>query len=389
MSNSSTNNENYVAPFHSLSNYQLESIFLSTKDRVKQYLLENKFQKHLEKINNNGVTNKLTCNYYNEDQFVDTFRKENRKNISVFHINISSLSKHHLMLLAYLKCLKHNFDVIFLSEIGHQNADQFAYILDDYNFDFVPSPTNKGGVGIFFKKNFIDFEIKKQQINDKLICQCPKCQVEDIWLEVSIDTQTYIFCACYRHPSGNVKHFSDALEEVIEKLNEKAICFFGGDINIDLLKADSCPLYDSYLKLMMCNCFTPTITLPTRITDNTVTLIDHIFIKVPHRMLSQCITAGNLFCDISDHLPNFCFLEVNSKNTQKDRPLIRLYSSTNFTKFQNALNSLNMTHVMSHTEVDAAYNSFIELLSSTHNECFPLVKLSRKKVKDKPWLTPA
>ena len=45
---------------------------------------------------------------------------------------------------------------------------------------------------------------------------------------------------------------------------------------------------------------------PTRITDNTTTLIDNIFTNELHFNL----TSGIMFNDISDHLPIFALREV-------------------------------------------------------------------------------
>ena len=64
---------------------------------------------------------------------------------------------------------------------------------------------------------------------------------------------------------------------------------------------------------MTTNNFIPTITTPTRITDSTVKLIDHIFVKLPKSKINNKITAGNLLCDISDHLPNFIIINIDVK----------------------------------------------------------------------------
>jgi len=46
--------------------------------------------------------------------------------------------------------------------------------------------------------------------------------------------------------------------------------------------------------------------MPTRITDKSATLIDHIYYS-DGKKSNDCsiITAGNLWCDITDYLPNF------------------------------------------------------------------------------------
>ena len=68
---------------------------------------------------------------------------------------------------------------------------------------------------------------------------------------------------------------------------------------------------------MTSNNFIPTITAPTRITDKSATLIDHIFIKLPRSKINNKIVAGNLLCDISDHLPNFTIINIDIKKLLK------------------------------------------------------------------------
>ena len=115
------------------------------------------------------------------------------------------------------------------------------------------------------------------------------------------------------------------------------MCVIGGDINIDLLKTN-CKSSQNYLDVMTSNNFMPTITAPTRITDNSVTLIDHIFIKLPKSKIKNKISAGNLLCDISDHLPNFIIINIDIKKTN-ERPYIRLYNKNNVCKFESNIES--------------------------------------------------
>ena len=61
---------------------------------------------------------------------------------------------------------------------------------------------------------------------------------------------------------------------------------------------------DDFINNLGVFCFQPHILQPTRITDHTATLIDNIcFNSIEH-----CCISGNLVCDISDHFPNFLFI---------------------------------------------------------------------------------
>ena len=60
-----------------------------------------------------------------------------------------------------------------------------------------------------------------------------------------------------------------------------------------------------FLEELFHNNYTPQITLPTRITDRSATLIDNIFLNTQRHKQ----TSGNITTSISDHLPQFTILE--------------------------------------------------------------------------------
>ena len=76
-----------------------------------------------------------------------------------------------------------------------------------------------------------------------------------------------------------------------------------GDININLLDQDGSARYNNVLNS---NFFKPFITnIPTRCTDTTSTLIDHIYSNITDLF---CDT-GVINMDISDHRPIICVLK--------------------------------------------------------------------------------
>ena len=87
-----------------------------------------------------------------------------------------------------------------------------------------------------------------------------------------------------------------------------------GDINIDLLKSETCRFsYDFLLALQSCYLI-PTIDKPTRVYNDSATLIDNIFVNIP----DQVFMSGNVVSDISDHFSQFCILQ-----TIKDKHVIK------------------------------------------------------------------
>ena len=96
------------------------------------------------------------------------------------------------------------------------------------------------------------------------------------------------------------------------------------------------PKVSTYLNNFFEHNFIPCITLPTRITDHSATLIDHIFLKCPKKLIQNKCSSGNFIADLSDHLPNFTFFDTDTCSI-KDRPFTRIFSKTNIDKFNENL----------------------------------------------------
>ena len=92
-----------------------------------------------------------------------------------------------------------------------------------------------------------------------------------------------------------------------------------------------------------------------------------------------------MFVDISDHLANFLIL--GPKQTRKDRKNVRIFSDANKSKFKENLSNIDWTNELKCKTVDEAMSFFYQTITKAYNKSFPVVKLSRKRAKDKPWIT--
>lgn len=140
--------------------------------------------------------------------------------------------------------------------------------------------------------------------------------VESCWAEIiTSNNKPNIIIGCiYRHPSANMPGFTEELKTIIKSLNNrKQHVYIIGDVNINLLRYNEHTNTEDYLNMLYSNNFLPLITKPTRLTDHSSTLIDHIYTNAP----IQNTTSGIALADISDHLPVFCICNVpTSKNKQ-------------------------------------------------------------------------
>ena len=119
----------------------------------------------------------------------------------------------------------------------------------------------------------------------------------------------------YRPPklNNNDLSISTIIEEfapILSKLgNEKSETIITGEFNIDQLKVYDRLKVGDYFDLFCTNGFHPKITLPTRFSRNSCTLIDKIFYTFSTATITSL--AGILMSSISDHLPYFITINNN------------------------------------------------------------------------------
>ena len=84
----------------------------------------------------------------------------------------------------------------------------------------------------------------------------------------------------YKHPKHKVKDFANShMMPLLDKLsNETKDIMIMGDFIVNLINSNDDVNSSKFLDTMLSHSFLPFITTPTRITRNTKTLIDHIFL---------------------------------------------------------------------------------------------------------------
>jgi len=74
------------------------------------------------------------------------------------------------------------------------------------------------------------------------------------------------------------------------------------------------------------------------------------------------LITGNLWCDISDHLPNFLLLECEKsvKYNMDNRPFIWLHSLINVGKFSSLIDNIDRSNLYNYSSSNEAYNYYHE-----------------------------
>lgn len=374
-------------PFYNVTNLELNELNITTKSKIEYFLKSHNLLPYLKSCLPDTLNENINCKYYHECTFNQQFASMLPK-FSLFHINIRSFSKHRLELQAYLNTLNFDFQVIALTETGKNNVENNAVLFNEYSLYHDPPVAKCGGAGLLVHEDVTvvkerpDLKLENTQTSDS------KYQVENTWLELKLPHvhKHAIVGVIYRHPNGKIETFNKQFEKTLEKISkEDKYCFICGDLNLNALNTSHAATAD-FLSMTMSENIIPHITLPTRITERSATLIDHILVKHDKHTLDEPITTGNLYCDITDHLPNFILFGQGCK-TRQIRPMVRIFGEKNIRKFQTKVESTDWNILEQTKSCNDAYNLFAEKMKTAYQESFPLKRLSRKKQKDKKWLT--
>ena len=122
------------------------------------------------------------------------------------------------------------------------------------------------------------------------------------------------------------------------------------------------PVFSEYFDAVTALNFSPKITLPTRFSKGSCTLIDNFLCKCSHR-LSECI-AGILLNEISDHLPYF--ISMNNVNIKCNKTIINIkqQNESNVTKFEAEMSEANFDSKLD-LRIDADPNINYDILELT------------------------
>ena len=206
------------------------------------------------------------------------------------------------------------------------------------------------------------------------------CSVESCWAEIDNGKNkvAWLHGCIYKHPNHDLREFNAQLDDIIRKLNTRNNQnFIFGDMNIDFLKTSIHTQTEEYLDMLYSNNLLPIITKPTRITDHTATLVDHIYTNVP---LSQ-ILPGIATVDISDHLPVFCVSKMKLE-VEDCRGFYRDYSSFKEEKFLEEITSTNWDQLLLPSKsLDEKTNDVIQTLKKVVDKHVPIKQASHSKRK--------
>ena len=189
--------------------------------------------------------------------------------------------------------------------------------------------------------------------------------------------------AVYRPPGSDISCFSQEIARIMGLIGRME-GYIMGDFNVDLLNKTHGGVMPDVLGEFMSGGFYPLISLPTRITDTTATLIDNIWTN----NLQVEIVSGLVTVRLSDHLPVFSFMggnRVGDAKTEKGSKK-RLVNEGRISRFAGVLRGWCFD-VQSSLGPEGNVARFRNEFRDMYNTAFPLVdkKVGKKDI-EKPWL---
>ena len=174
------------------------------------------------------------------------------------------------------------------------------------------NPNCGGGVGLFIDKKYKDYEI----LTDESVFE-PHVY-ESIWVKIKMKHgPDKIIGNVYRPNSAPKASLEKAIQihnQIIDnilanKIHAKCEIQIISDFNVNMLNFETHGPTNDYINSLLSKSFLPLITLPTRIKNQSATLLDHIW----SNKMCNIYNSGILINSLSDHFPVFYIEEDRHK----------------------------------------------------------------------------
>ena len=323
-----------------------------------------------------------SSNYLQPHEITDAIVKDEAL-LSCLHLNCRGLVHNWSHFEDLLCSIDYQFDFIGISECFKLRDDP-RIKLDGYH-DVISrcrEGSSRGGVAMFINDRY-DYEIR----ND-LSVFIPHV-FESLFIEVSLPgSKNQIIGVIYRPntpPMADLDLFQNTLFDILNIVNSKnQICTIMGDLNVDLLQYNKKCKVNVFLDDMFSVGFVPVILKPTRIMDNSFTLIDHIYTN----NITELKQSAIIITDVADHLATSVFYKRNNKEEKTKTVQTRDFCDTNIAKFKTYLLKTDFSIVYNSQCPNDCFTTFIDLYKAGYDECFPTREVKLKKnVRNKPWYT--
>ena len=350
-----------------------------------------------------------SCKYKQMKDVKTDFESE----INIFSLNIRHL---HDKIGKLRDNIDHyqKFDMLCFNECNLK-LDQLPHGIPDIELDGFHEPILQppirssgrgGGLAIYVNKRIceesdIDSEFNPNPEPDNFNGEFQFIKIKNF----KGSNRTVIFGNVYRSPSRNAEKFNALFENVLQKLDrhtKNKLLYLVGDFNQDLIKYDTDANSQNLIDMCTSHGLVQLISRPTRITDSSATLIDHVYTNNVENIKSCNI----LTVDLTDHLATHTKVSfsthsgtlsnVRSKNRGEavsDKKEFRIFNEANNSQFENLINAENWEDIHDDMDAQLQYDKFNEIYMRHYDNAYPIKNEKRTRRKNerknpKPWILP-
>ena len=225
-----------------------------------------------------------------------------------------------------------------------------------------------GGVILYYRKS----------VNCKRRCELEVSNIETLWTEISLpNSKPFLVCTVYRPPCSN-SEWIDLFEEELSIAQTTGLeLIIMGDINIDLNPSPN----RKWQNLIELFDLSQLIKEPTRVTESSSTIIDHIYTSKPENIIESFVSNYSL----SDHFPVCFSRKINNKVSKSDHitTSYRCFKTFNEDAFISDLTSDLNNFSASKSDINEDISIWYSILLK-HLDCHAPYKIKRVKTKQLP-----
>ena len=329
---------------------------------------------------------------------IDDFIKNNRNSFTVLSLNTQSISAKFDELIIFLHTLHEtnnfSFSAICLQECWlTKNTDFTQFEIPGYKLASLGQECSKrGGLLTYIHEEFSYKELKNSK-SAKNLWEFQRVEIKGKRLQNTIN-----LINMYRPPRFNTNNqtVSDFISELTPHMKtfgkENINNIITGDFNIDLLRLHERLKFQELLDMFSTNGFLPRITLPTRFSKKSCTLIDQTYTKLvdPMQKCDSAIVTSKL----SDHFA--CIIGFNTLIKKVDKPKYitrQLITENSIRSFKLDMKE-DIDTLLLHTSLDDnpndSYDKLEAILLKNHTKNFPKerVKFNKYKHTLNKWMHP-
>ena len=288
------------------------------------------------------------------------------KGLHFLHLNAQSMFR-KLPQFQYIAD-KYNPAIIAITETWLDDSYTNNSIkIEGYNLIRRDRQAHAGGVCMYIREN-LPYNPREDLQNN---------EVEDLWIEILLPHTKPIFIGTFYRAPKNL-NATNCINETISKLPLECDTILLGDFNYCLLKNNH-----KFAQVLHTSGYKQLINEPTRITNTTESLIDHIYVNNVEK-ISQ---SGVIQTGISDHFITFCTMKT-TRNTIGKHTTKNIRQMKNYTKetYNEKLSECDWSHVTNiKDDVNLALEKFITILMQAINSVAPKKEI-RIKGRTKPWI---